>query len=145
MTTPAIRSLLQSTHTIAIVGLSPKFERDSNEVARYLQAAGYRVVPVNPVVAASSEPTILGEHCYANLHEAAKACVIDMVDVFRNSDAVPPVADEAIAIGAKTLWLQLGVVHEAAATKARAAGLLVVQDLCIKLEHMAWQRQAAAQ
>jgi uncharacterized protein len=140
MTTPHIAQLLRSTKTIAVVGLSPKPERDSNEVARYLQAAGYRVVPVNPVVAASNAPHILGERCYANLHDAAQglgATKIDIVDVFRNSDAVPPVADEAIAIGAHALWLQLGVVHEAAVAKARAAGLVVVQDLCIKLEHRA--------
>jgi uncharacterized protein len=138
-----IRAILQTTRTIAVVGLSPRFERDSHEVARYLQAAGYRVVPVNPVVAASSQPSILGQRCYASLQEAAKHCAIDMVDVFRQSDAVPAVADDAIAIGAKSLWLQLGVVHDAAVAKARAAGLVVVQDLCIKLEHRALLRAGA--
>jgi uncharacterized protein len=138
-----IRAILQTTHTIAVVGLSPRFERDSHEVARYLQAAGYRVVPVNPLVAASSQPSILGQRCYASLQEAAKDCAIDMVDVFRQSDAVPAVADDAIAIGATSLWLQLGVVHDAAVAKARAAGLVVVQDLCIKLEHHALLRAGA--
>jgi uncharacterized protein len=138
LTSLPISYLLQTTRTIAVVGLSPKFERDSNEVARYLQAAGYRVVPVNPVVAASSQPIILGQRCYASLQDAAKEYAIDMVDVFRQSDAVPAVVDDAMAIGAKSLWLQLGVVHDAAVVKARAAGLVVVQDLCIKLEHRAW-------
>jgi uncharacterized protein len=138
-----IRAILQSTRTIAVVGLSPRFERDSHEVARYLQAAGYRVVPVNPLVAASSQPSILGQRCYASLQDAAKDFAIDMVDVFRQSDAVPAVADDAIAIGATSLWLQLGVVHDAAVATARAAGLVVVQDLCIKLEHRALLRAGA--
>jgi uncharacterized protein len=139
-----IAHLLQTTRTIAIVGCSPKPERDSHEVAQYLQSHGYRIVPVNPIVAASSTPQILGQRCYASLQEAAKDFAIDMVDVFRQSDAVPAVADEAIAIGAKSLWLQLGVVHDAAVAKARAAGLVVLQDLCIKLEHRAWLRAGGA-
>jgi uncharacterized protein len=131
----AVRQLLRETRTIAIVGLSPKPDRDSFGVARYLQSAGYRIIPVNPIVAASPEPNILGERCYASLYEAAKVTPIDLVNVFRNSIDVPPVADEAIAIQAKALWLQQGIVHDTVAVKARAAGLLVVQDACIKIEH----------
>jgi uncharacterized protein len=131
----ALAQLLRQTRSIAVVGLSPKPHRESFGVARYLQAVGYRIIPVNPVVAASSTPQILGETCYASLQDAAQQGPIDMVNVFRNSADVPPVADAAIAIGAKTLWLQLGIRHEAAAAKARAAGLVVVQDLCIKIEH----------
>jgi uncharacterized protein len=136
----AVRQLLRETRTIAIVGLSPKPNRDSFGVAHYLQSAGYRIIPVNPVVAASPEPAILGERCYASLHEAAKVAPIDLVNVFRNSIDVPPVVDEAIAIQARALWLQQGIVHDAAAAKARAAGLLVVQDACIKIEHRALLR-----
>jgi uncharacterized protein len=132
-----LAQLLRQTRSIAVVGLSPKPHRESFDVARYLQAAGYRVVPVNPVVAASSTPQILGETCYASLQDAAQQGPIDMVNVFRNSVDVPPVADAAIAVGARTLWLQLGISHEAAAAQARAAGLVVVQDLCIKIEHRA--------
>ncbi len=144
VTAVGIAQLLQTTRTIAIVGCSPKPERDSHEVAQYLQSHGYRIVPVNPIVATHT-PQILGQRCYASLQEAARDCTIDMVDVFRRSDAVPALADDAIAIGAKSLWLQLGVVHDAAAAKARAAGLVVVQDLCIKLEHLAWLRAGGAQ
>jgi uncharacterized protein len=132
-----LAQLLRQTRSIAVVGLSPKPHRESFDVAHYLQAAGYRVVPVNPVVAASSTPQILGETCYASLQDAAQQGPIDMVNVFRNSVDVPPVADAAIAVGARTLWLQLGISHEAAAAQARAAGLVVVQDLCIKIEHRA--------
>jgi uncharacterized protein len=140
-----IPQLLQTTRTIAVVGCSPRPERDSHEVAQYLQAQGYRIVPVNPVVAASAAPQILGERCYASLHEAMQALPagqrFDVVDVFRNSAEVPPVVDEAIAVGAGMLWLQLGVAHAPAAAKAQAAGLGVVQNRCIKLDHMAWLAQ----
>lgn len=140
-----IPQLLQTTRTIAVVGCSPKPERDSHEVAQYLQAHGYRIVPVNPVVAASAKPRILGERCYATLHEAMQALPagerFDVVDVFRNSADVPPVVDAAIVIGAGMVWLQLGVEHAQAAAKAQAAGLGVVQNRCIKLDHMAWLAQ----
>jgi uncharacterized protein len=140
-----IPQLLQSIRTIAIVGCSPKPERDSHEVAQYMQAQGYRIIPVNPVVAASANPKILGEHCYASLQDAAKALPagqrLDVVDVFRNSADVPPVVQEAIDVGAGLVWLQLGVEHAQAAAQAQAAGLGVVQNRCIKLDHMAWRSQ----
>jgi uncharacterized protein len=135
-----ITQLLRSTQTIAIVGLSPKPHRDSYGVAHYLQGAGYRVIPVNPVVAASSDAHILGERCYASLHDAAQEVAIDLVNVFRNSEDVPPVADAAIAIQAKALWLQLGITHAGAAAQVRAAGLIVVQNACILIEHRARAR-----
>lgn len=129
-------SILQSAQTIAIVGLSPKPERDSHHVAQYLQEQGYRIVPINPAA-----EQILGERSWPSLTEAAKHHRIDLVDVFRDSAAVPPIADEAIAVGAKALWLQIGVRHDDALAKAHAAGLAVVQDHCTLVEH---QRLRAA-
>ena len=132
-------TLLRSTETIAIVGLSPKPHRESFGVAQYLQAVGYRILPVNPVVAASHSPQILGEPCYATLADASKALPagqrIGIVNIFRNSDDVPPVVDEAIAVHASAVWMQLGIAHTAAAAKATTAGLQVVQDRCIKIDH----------
>lgn len=127
-----ITTCLQSSRTIAVVGLSPRPERDSHHVAEYLQQQGYRIVPVNPMAAGEH---ILGELCWPSLTQAARQHRIDMVDVFRNSADVPPIADEAIDIGAKSLWLQLGVQHDAAAARARAAGMQVVQDYCTLIEH----------
>lgn len=137
--TDPLRAILAQCRTIAVVGLSPKPHRDSYRVALYLQQQGYRIVPVNPVAAREGEQ-ILGEPCYASLSDAAQALAaqqlrIDMVDVFRNSADVPPIAQEAIAIGAQCLWLQRGICHEEAATHARAAGLQVVQDRCALVEH----------
>lgn len=129
-TIDSIQPILQDCRTIAVVGLSPKPERDSHHVAEYLQQQGYRIVPVNPLVS-----EILGERCWPSLTEAARHQRIDLVDVFRNSAEVSPIADEAIAIGAKALWLQLGVYDDAACDRARAAGLLVVQDRCTLVEH----------
>jgi len=134
--TETIRQILASCRTVAVVGLSPKPERASYEVARYLQAHGWRIIPVNPVAAASGA-TILGEPVYATLQEAAQHASIDVVDVFRNSEDVPPVAQEAIAIGARALWLQLGIENAQAAAAAQAAGLWVVQNRCLKIEHAA--------
>ena len=122
--------IFERTQTIAIVGLSPKPERDSHHVAQYLQAQGFRIVPINPAV-----DEVLGERSWPSLTEAAKHHRIDLVDVFRDSAAVPPIADEALAIGAKALWLQIGVRHDAALAKAQAAGLAVVQDHCTLVEH----------
>ena len=122
--------ILNDCRTIAVVGLSPKPHRASFDVARYLQAAGYRIIPVNP-----NATEVLGEKAYATLAEAAQHEKIDLVTCFRNSEDIPPVVDEAIAIGAKAVWMQLGVAHAAAAAKAEAAGLLVVQDHCIKIDH----------
>ena len=122
--------IFERTQTIAIVGLSPKPERDSHHVAQYLQSQGFRIVPINPAV-----DEVLGERSWPSLTEAAKHHRIDLVDVFRDSAAVPPIADEAIAIGAQALWLQIGVRHDAALAKAQAAGLAVVQDHCTLVEH----------
>ncbi len=132
-------TLLRTAKIIAIVGLSPKPHRESFGVAQYLQAVGYRIMPVNPVVAASNDPQILGEPCYATLADASKALPagqrIGIVNIFRNSDDVPPVVDEAIAVHASAVWMQLGIAHTEAATKAHTAGLQVVQDRCIKIDH----------
>ena len=133
-TTAQLTTILQTCHTIAVVGLSPKPDRASFGVAQYMQVHGYRIVPVNPVAAASNTP-ILGEKVYASLTEAAKVEKIDMVDCFRNSEDIPPLATEAIQIGAKVLWMQLGIVNDAAKTEAEAAGLQVVQDRCLKIDH----------
>lgn len=133
-----IPDLLQRGRIIAVVGLSNKIDRPSHEVAQYLQRNGYRIIPVNPTYAGAH---ILGERCYPSLNDAAEALakenlMIDIVDCFRKSDAIPPIVDQAIAIEAKCVWMQLGVVNEQAATKAHAAGLDVVMDRCIKIEHM---------
>ena len=135
-----ITHILETTRTVAIVGMSDNPERASHEVAHYLQAGGYRIIPVNPVLAQKGEK-VLGETPYADLEAAAKALKdagehpIDMVDVFRTSEDVPPVADQASAIGAKTLWLQLSIHHPEAEQKAAAAGLNVVSNKCTKIEH----------
>ncbi len=136
--TPSITSaqdiahILATCRTVAVVGLSPKPHRDSYEIAQYMQAQGWRIIPINP---AAQVTEILGERVYPSLIEAAKHEKIDLVDVFRNSADVPPVADEAIAIGAQALWLQLGIEHPASAAKACAAGLRVVQNKCLLVEH----------
>jgi uncharacterized protein len=127
-----IQHILTTHHTIAVVGLSPKSHRDSYEVAEYMQRQGCRIVPVNP---AAGVPTILDEPVYATLQDAARDHRIELVNVFRKSDDVPPVAADAVAIGARALWLQLGIAHDAAADQARAAGLRVVQDACWLVEH----------
>lgn len=125
-----LRHILGTCRAIAVVGLSPQWHRPSFFAAKYMQAHGYRIVPVNPM---ASE--ILGERCYPSITAAAADHRIDMVDCFRKSEDIPPLAEEAIAIGAQCLWLQLGVVHEEAAARARAAGLAVVMDRCVKIEH----------
>mgnify|MGYP000125386807 CR=1 FL=1 len=130
MTQSAIRQSLANCHTIAVVGLSPKPHRDSYRVAKYMQDHGCRIVPINP-----NATEVLGEKAYASLTEAAMHERIDMVNCFRNSEDIPPIAAEAIAIGAKSLWLQIGVVNDAAAAQAQAAGLTVVQDKCLMVEH----------
>ena len=132
----AVRTLL-GWRTVAVVGLSGKPGRPSLDVAAYLQRQGYRIVPVNPVFAGEE---ILGERCHATLTEAAAAVVaqgaqIEWVDIFRKAEDVPPVVAEAIAIGARGVWLQLGIVNDDALDAARAAGLLAVQDRCSKIEH----------
>jgi uncharacterized protein len=124
-----IKSLLETTRTIALVGASNKEERDSNRVMRFLLGQGYHVIPVNPGLAGQA---IHGETVMENL--AAIAGPIDLVDIFRNSEAAGPVVDEAIAVGAKAVWMQLGVINAQAATRAEAAGLQVVMDRCPKIE-----------
>jgi hypothetical protein len=122
--------ILKHCRTIAVVGLSDQPHRASFDVARYMQAQGYRIIPVNPNVG-----EVLGEKAYATLGEAAQHEKIDLVNCFRNSADIPPVVDEAIAIKAQAVWMQLGITHPAAAAKAEAAGLWVVQDHCIKIDH----------
>ncbi len=130
MTKTVIRQSLADCKTIAVVGLSPKPHRDSFRVAKYMQDHGFRIVPINP-----NAHEVLGEKAYASLTEAAMHERIDMVNCFRNSEDIPPIAAEAIAIGAKSLWLQIGVVNDDAAKQATDAGLVVVQDLCLMVEH----------
>lgn len=124
----AIRSLLQQARTIAVVGISAKPDRPSHEVAHYLQRAGYTIIPVNPAY-----EEVLGQKCYPSLHDVPGK--IDLVDVFRKPAEVMAVVDEAIAVGAGSVWLQLGVIAPDAADKAAAAGLKVVSDRCTKIEH----------
>ena len=121
-------TILRTARTVAVVGLSPNPERPSHRVARYLQGQGYRIVPVNPTV-----ESVLGERSYPSLAEIPEP--VDVVDVFRRSEEVPPLVEEAIRIRAKAVWMQEGVVHEEAAAKARAAGLAVVMDRCMLKEH----------
>jgi len=123
-----LRRILKASKTIAVVGLSANWWRPSFFAAKYLQERGYRVVPVNP-----QYPEILGEKSYPSLREIPFK--IDVVDCFRKSEEIPALADDAIAIGAKVLWMQLGVINQAAAEKAEAAGLEVVMDRCMKIEH----------
>ena len=123
-----LRRILHESKTIAVVGLSADWFRPSFFAAKYMQEHGYRVIPVNP-----RYPEILGEKCYGSLREIREK--VDIVDVFRKTADVMPIAEDAIAIGAKVLWQQIGVKNEAAAAKARAAGLETVMDRCVKIEH----------
>ena len=130
-----LRRILGTCHIIAVVGLSPQWHRPSFFAAKYMQGHGYRIVPINP-----GATEILGERSYPSLTAAAEALAaqgrtIDMVDCFRKTADIPPLADEAIAIGARCLWQQIGVVNGAAAQKARDAGLDAVIDRCVKIEH----------
>jgi uncharacterized protein len=123
-----ITDLLRTSKSIAVVGLSSNPRRPSYEVASYLQRAGYKIIPVNP-----NESEVLGEKAYACLEDIPFP--IDIVDVFRRPEEVPAIADSAIALHAKALWLQQGITNEQAAAKAHAAGFLVVEDACLFLEH----------
>ncbi len=123
-----IATLLSKSKVIAIVGLSDRPDRASNQVARYLKTHGYKIIPVNPV-----KDEILGEKCYSSL--AAIPEPVDIVDIFRKIDAIPAIVDEAIKISARAIWLQLGLAHHESAEKARQAGLIVVQSKCMKIEH----------
>jgi predicted CoA-binding protein len=132
---PSIPELLKQSRTIAVVGLSFKTHRASYGVAHYMQAHGYRILPVNPSYAGRE---ILGELVYASLQEAAAAIAparIDIVDCFRNAQDIPPVVQDAIAVGAGCVWMQQGIENDEAAAAARAAGLAVVMDRCIKVDH----------
>lgn len=123
-----IKSILERSKRIAIVGLSPKEERDSNKVAKYLMEKGYEIVPVNP-----GQKEILGKECFKTLTDIPFK--VDLVDLFLNPERVPPVVDQAIEIGASVLWMQIGVIHNEAAQKAKEAGLTVVMDRCTMHEH----------
>ena len=124
----SIAEILQSTRTIAVVGLSSKRYRPSYGVTEYMQRAGYRIIPINP-----HEAEVLGEKAYPDLKSVPGP--IDLVDIFRRSEFVPELVEEAIEIGARAIWMQEGVIHEAAAARARSAGLAVVMDRCILKEH----------
>lgn len=139
--THPIAQILATCPTIAVVGLSPQPERASHQVGRYMQANGYRIVPVHPG-AAQSGTLILGQPCFATVQQAAQALAqqglhIDMVNCFRPSSDIAPLADAAIEIGARCLWLQLGITHPQAQARAAQAGLQVVADRCLKIEHAA--------
>jgi hypothetical protein len=126
--------ILNSSRVVAVVGLSPKPDRPSYTVASYLKERGYRIIPVNPTV-----KEMLGETCYPNLNSIRKP--IDVVDIFRPSEEVPDIVEEAIKIGAKAVWMQEGVINKEAAAQAREAGLLVVMDKCMLKEHRKLMKQ----
>ncbi len=123
-----IKAILANSKTVAVVGLSPKPERDSHRVAKYLKEHGYQIIPVRP-----KADEILGEKVYAALKDIPVA--VDVVDIFRNIEAIPGIVEEAIAIGAKVVWMQLGLAENQSARKAREAGLTVVMNKCMKIEH----------
>ena len=124
----AIRAVLATPQTVAVVGCSPNPERDSHRIAKLLQSRGHRVIPVNP-----GHRSILGETCYASLRDIHER--VDMVDIFRRSEQVAPIVDEAIEVGARIVWMQLGVIDERAAAVAQDAGLTVVMDRCPAIEY----------
>ncbi len=126
--TPDIKTILEQSKVIAVVGLSRRESRPGYYVPAYMHAAGYRIIPVNPYLEEA-----LGEKAYPDLLSIPDS--VDMVVIFRRSEDVPPVVDEAIEIGAKVVWMQLGIINEEAASKARAAGLQVVMNSCIKIDH----------
>ena len=132
MTSEALRTLLQEARTIAVVGLSPRPNRPSHAVARYLRESGYHIVPVNPGHAA-----ILGEQSYSTLTAAAAEHAIDVVDVFRRSEWVGPIVDEALRVRPRLIWLQVGVVDETAPERAATAGIPLVMDRCLMVDHQA--------
>jgi len=123
-----IVEILRKRRKIAVVGLSPKESRDSNKVARYLMEQGYEVIPVNP-----GQKEIFGKTCYKSLADIPFQ--IDMADLFLNPTRIPPVVDQAIEMGIQAIWMQLGVVHNEAALKAKESGIQVVMDRCIMVEH----------
>lgn len=126
--TDTIKRILTEYKTIAVVGLSPKWNRPSHFAAKYMKEHGYKIIPVNP-----GYDEILGEKCYKSLLDIPEP--VDIVDIFRRSRDVPPIVEDAIAIGAKVVWMQLTVVNEEAAQRARDSGLEVVMDRCVKIEY----------
>lgn len=127
-TADPILEILKQYKTIAVVGLSPNPARASYEVTEYMQKARYRIIPVNP-----NETEVLGEKSYARLEDVPEK--IGIVDVFRRTEDVPPVVESAVRVGAKVIWMQQGIENEEAAAKARDAGLVVIEDACILVEH----------
>jgi|SRR5579871_5346244 len=128
-----IADILKRYHTIAVVGLSSNPERASNHVGEYIKTAGYRMIPVNP-----NEREVFGEKSYADLVTAAAAIApqkIEIVDIFRRPENIPSLVSSALSIGAKVIWMQLGIEHDEAAVKAVSAGLIVVMDACLFVEH----------
>lgn len=123
-----ITKILKTSKTIAVVGLSPKISRPSNMVAQYLIETGFKVIPVNP-----GQEEILGQKCYPNLSSIPTP--VDIVDIFRRPEDIPPIVDDAITISAKVVWMQEGIVNQEAAQKAIEAGLKVIMDRCIKTDH----------
>lgn len=123
-----LRRILAQSRTLAVVGLSAQWYRPSYFAAKYMQDHGYRIIPVNP-----RYDEVLGERCYPDLRSIPGR--VDLVDCFRRSQDIPPIAEQAIAIGAKVLWMQLGIVNDEAARRASAAGLDVVMNRCVKIEH----------
>ncbi len=122
------REILKTYRTIAVVGLSNDPMRASLSVAKYMQDHGYRIIPVNP-----AETEVLGEKAYPDLSSVPEP--VEIVDIFRRSEQIPPIVDDAIAVGAKVIWMQQGISNEEAAAKARAAGLEVIEDACIRTAH----------
>jgi predicted CoA-binding protein len=131
-----ITRILRESKTIAVVGLSSNPMRPSHGVSEYMQSAGYRIIPVNP-----NETEVLGEKSYARLEDVPER--IDVVDIFRRGEFVPQVVESAIRVGAKVVWMQLGIENEEAAAAARAAGLAVVEDACMLIEHKRRKRNLA--
>jgi predicted CoA-binding protein len=127
-TDPDLKRLFETVRTIAVVGCSPRPERAGHYVAKYLQDLGYRIIPVNP-----NASEILGEKCYPSLRDIPEP--VDMVDCFRRAEDLPPIVEDAIAIGAKFIWIQLGIVNDAAAKRALGAGIEVVMDRCPKIDY----------
>jgi hypothetical protein len=125
----SVVKILKSFRNVAVVGVSANGDKPSNVVFRYLMVQGYNVIPVNPTI-----DEVLGKKCYASLSAIPEK--IDVVDIFRKSEDIPPIVDEAIKIGAKAVWMQEGIINKPAAKKAESAGLLVVMDKCMRKEHM---------
>lgn len=129
-TNDPITDILKNYKTIAVVGLSSNPRRPSFGVAQYMQSVGYRIIPVNP-----NETEVLSEKCYPRLEDVPKSQPIEIVDIFRRTENIPPVVDSAVAVRAKVIWMQQGIENQNAAAKACAAGLFVVEDACVLIEH----------